>query len=639
MFKDRLSIIVAVLLFTLLPFIAKSTQVGVESYAQLPTVSMMAISPDASLLAYRAKENGHDLIIIRKKSDFSIVNVARIDNINPNKLYFVSNNTVVLVATKNIKLRGYVGRHDASWAYAYNIENNKLFPLLSQGHGIYAGQTQLGDIVGVAPDRKSVFMPAFENETRYSLYEVDLKHKKKPKKIVRGTSDTRNYFMNSEGELIARERLKNSSNDHTIEKRVGGKWIEIYRENAPIPTKSFSGVTSDQKHLLYTSYTSNSRIAYFKMSLEDGSVEGPIFSREDRDIERVLTDLNNIVYGVQYSGFKPDYEFFDKKLNARFKGIAKAMSDYYISISDYTPDWSNILLYVDGYDSSGDYFLYQKSDLQYLSMLRPSLAKAKINQVVEYEYKTRDDYTIPTLLTYPAGKEHKNLPTILLPHGGPEAYDDMSFDYLSQYFASQGYLVIQPQFRGSTGFGWKHMASGRGEWGRKMQDDLTDALSALSNEGIVDKDKVCIVGASYGGYAALAGAVFTPELYKCVVSINGVADVERMLKQERKDFGSDHWVVSYWENVMLKNNLPEDHLEKISPINHVSKVQAPVLLIHGVRDEIVPFTQSKEFANELEDADKEVTFVKLKDGNHHLSNAENRMAAMKAIHKFVTKHI
>ena len=116
MFKDRLSIIVAVLLFTLLPFIAKSTQVGVESYAQLPTVSMMAISPDASLLAYRAKENGHDLIIIRKKSDFSIVNVARIDNINPNKLYFVSNNTVVLVATKNIKLRGYVGRHDASWA-------------------------------------------------------------------------------------------------------------------------------------------------------------------------------------------------------------------------------------------------------------------------------------------------------------------------------------------------------------------------------------------------------------------------------------------------------------------------------------------------------------------------------------------
>ena len=262
-----------------------------------------------------------------------------------------------------------------------------------------------------------------------------------------------------------------------------------------------------------------------------------------------------------------------------------------------------------------------------------------VNPVLEYEYDTRDGYTIPTLLTVPRGKKLENLPAIMLPHGGPESYDDKSFSYMAQYFASQGYLVIQPQFRGSDGFGWEHMALGRGQWGQRMQDDLTDALSALVADGSVNKDKVCIVGASYGGYAALAGAVFTPELYKCVVSINGVADVDRMLRQEKRDHGSDHWVVSYWKKVIASGQVAKDHLAKISPINYVKNIQAPVLLIHGSRDQIVPFSQSEEFFDEMEDEGKAVSFVELEKGDHYMSTAENRLKAMQAIHEFVNKHI
>ena len=609
-----------------------------EAYAKLPGISQMAISPDASLIAYRMHENGQDTLVVRKQSDLSVVGGVRVNSIDPNGIYFVNNNIVIMIGVRNIKMGGYFGRHEASNAYAFNIRKNKVYPLLTRGFGIYDGQTQLGNIVGVSPDRKHVFMTAYQDELIYSLYKVSLDKQKKPKRFRMGTKDTIDFFMNEKGMVIARERYDNEEDLHIIESRVKNKWVEIYRETTARRTKAFSGVTSDYKSLMFFSYNNN-RKAYFKMSLTDGSIEGPIFSREDKDVESVILSMNRVVHGVRYSGFTPAYEFFDKKLNARMRGIHKAFPNNYVSVSDFADDWSNILLYIDGIDSSGDYYLYREGNLAYISSQRPHLSRAPVNPVVEYNFQTRDGYTIPTLLTYPYSKKRNNLPAIMMPHGGPESYDTKRFDYMAQYFASQGYLVIQPQFRGSTGFGLAHTLAGRGQWGKRMQDDLTDALTILISEGKVDKSRTCIVGASYGGYAALAGATFTPDLYKCAVSINGVSDVERMLKQEKYDFGEDHWVVSYWQDVIANGEIEEEFLKNISPINFVEKVQVPVLLIHGTRDKIVPFRQSKYFVDEMEDADKEVEFVELKKGNHHLSSAENRMKAMKAIDKFLKQHI
>jgi dipeptidyl aminopeptidase/acylaminoacyl peptidase len=172
-----------------------------------------------------------------------------------------------------------------------------------------------------------------------------------------------------------------------------------------------------------------------------------------------------------------------------------------------------------------------------------------------------------------------------------------------------------------------------------MQDDLTDAVLNLAETGQIDKDRVCIVGGSYGGYAALAGAAFSPDLYKCVVSINGVSDVEDMLKTEERDHGDDHWVVAYWQEVIANGDVDKDHLAKISPINFVKDITSPILLIHSEDDKIVPIKQSEEMFDEMEDADKDVTFIELKDGDHNLSTAKNRLEAMLAIEAFVKKHI
>ena len=619
---------------------ASSSTLPYADYAALPEKSMVAISPSGNNLAYRETTNGQDKLIVIDLNAGSIIRAVDIGIVNPGNIHFIDDKNLILKVSKNAWRFGYKGRHDVSVAYSFNLDSGKIHQMLTPGQGIYEGQNAIGRIVGISPDHKYAFMPAWKNLSNYALYKVNLTKERTPRVYQLGKSDVIDYFLDAKGNVLARERYNNESNIHKLEALQDDDWVVIYKEETEIMHVSFSGVTQDSRSLLMSRHDDeNGRWAYHTISLKDGAISEAIFSREDRDVENVLTDINRVVYGVRYSGFKPSYEFFDKKLNARINGINKAMPEYSLTIKDHTPDWSNIIMHMDGGGNSGSYIQYKNGKLSMLAPARPKIKSEHVNEVQEITYKARDGLTIPTLLTLPKVKAVKNLPTIILPHGGPESYDRIEFDWLSQYFASQGYLVIQPQFRGSKGFGTAHKHKGRGEWGRKMQDDLTDAVNMLVKEGKTDPKRVCIVGWSYGGYAALAGAAFTPELYKCVVSINGVSDIPQMLKKDRSKYGEDHWVVSYWDRVIASGKLEEGHLEKISPINSVKKITAPVLLIHGENDLVVSFDQSEDMFDEMKEANKDVTFVEIEDGNHSLTNAKNRAKALEAVDKFLKKHI
>lgn len=635
----KLIFIITLLLMPLYLF-AQSSQVSVEAYGKLPNKSMMVISPSAERMAYRDTSNNRDVMIIIDLVKNSLLAAVDVSTVKPNNVYFIDDDRLIFVVSNNSRIRGYRGRHDISAAFAYNLTDKKIHQLLIQGYGIYDGQTQLGSILGLSQDKKFAYMPAYKNLGSYNLYKVDLQKRRKPRIHRKGTSDTIDFFLDENGEVIARERYNNKSNLHRVEALIDDDWHELFRQETPYKTKGFSGLTPDRKSLVMISQDAeHGRWAYYTMSLTDGVISGPIFSHKDKDVEHVLTDIHRVVHGVQYSGFTPNYEFFDEKLNARMRGLKQALPNNTFKISDYTPDWKSMVFYMDGEQSSGDYVLYQSGALDMLAAARPDIPPQAVNPIKEYSFKARDGLTIPTLITTPVGQTGKNLPAIMFPHGGPETYDKIGFDWLSQYFASQGYLVIQPQFRGSKGFGPEHLWKGRGEWGRKMQDDLTDAVYDLAKKGMIDKSRVCIVGASYGGYAALAGATFTPNLYKCAVSINGVSDVEQMLDTEERDHGDDHWVVSYWQDVISNGDVNEDHLEQISPINYVEDVKIPILLIHGERDQTVPLSQSEDMFDELEDADKSVIFIELKGGDHYLSNGINRMKALKEMDKFIKQFI
>jgi len=644
---DIMRALILVIILSMIPLtlvaqaqISKTPQIPLEAYGKLPSKSMVVISPNAQRMAYRDTANNKDIMVVTNLLDGSLLAAIDLSEVKPKSAYFIDDDKLIFTVTENIGVIGFLGTADFSVAYVYNITSKKMHQLLTPGYGIYKGQTQTGRILGISADKKYAYMPAMHNEMSYSLLKVDLERKRKPKFYQRGTSDTIDFFLGNDGEVLARERYNNESDSHFIEARINGQWREIFRQEAAIKYKVFNGVTPDRKNLVMTAYNKKyGRVAYYTMSLADGTISDPLFSHENKDVEGLLKDLNRVVYGVRYSGFTPSYEFFDEKLNARMRGINKAMPEYNIKITNFIPDWQSMVLYMDGDQSSGNYVLYQDGSLNLLATARPDIPAQAVHPVEVYSFNARDGLTIPSLLTTPRDKSAKNLPTILLPHGGPASYDKKGFNWMAQYFASQGYAVIQPQFRGSKGFGVKHLMNGRGQWGRKMQNDLTDAVNDLAKKGTIDKNRVCIVGGSYGGYAALAGAVFTPDLYQCVVSINGVSDIELMLNSIEHNAGSNHWVVSYWQKVIANGNVKEDHLAQISPINHVRNVTAPILLIHGERDKVVPFEQSENMFDELNDADKNVTFIELEEGDHYMSNSKNRMEALKAIDKFIKKYI
>ena len=210
---------------------------------------------------------------------------------------------------------------------------------------------------------------------------------------------------------------------------------------------------------------------------------------------------------------------------------------------------------------------------------------------------------------------------------------------MAQYFANRGYLVLQPNFRGSSGYGIDFVNAGNGEWGGKMQDDVTDGVNMLISEGLADPDRVCIVGASYGGYSALAGGAFTPDLYKCVVAIAPVSDLAMMMSDTRERIGRNHWVVDYWEERMADGDARTRKLNAISPAVYASAFKAPVLLIHGEDDTVVPMRQSVRMHNALNRANHPVKLIRLKGEDHWLSESATRLATLQAVSEFVDEHI
>ncbi len=622
----------------------------IESYANQAEISMLRISPSGKNLALRYTKDRRDLILIKDITTGKNLGGANIDNINPQDIYFIDEKRLILRVSEYKKLPGFRGKHNVSTAFVLDVgEPSQIRQLLTPGKGVYLGQTNLGGIVGLSLDKKYAFMPAYvKNFSRstnsdpvMSLMKVDLNEDKKPKKVTKGRVDGTDYFVNENGEVLARERYSNTKNLHRIQAHNNGQYTDIFSEETPIMTKNFVGLTPDKKSLVVLARNKNGEDAYYTLSLADGNLSKALFVKQDFDIERVLVDIQRVVYGVQYSGFKPSYAFFDKKLEKKVRSIQKAFPDDSVSIIDYTSSWKQLLILVEGINSSGDYYLYNGKNLNYLASSHNAIPPEHVNPIQITSYTAQDGLTIPSLLTTPKSKANKlkNLPAIMLPHGGPESYDRFGFNWLAQYFANRGFAVIQPQFRGSKGFGLQHILAGRSEWGQKMQTDLSDGVKHFAKQGIIDSKRVCIVGASYGGYAALAGATFTPDVYKCAISINGVSDLEEMIDDEKYDYGSNHWVVSYWQDVIDKKKLGDDFLDSISPIKHIDKIKIPILLIHGEIDKIVRLSQSEDMYDEIEDADKKVEFIELEGEGHNLLKNESRLKTLKAIERFVNKNI
>ncbi len=252
-------------------------------------------------------------------------------------------------------------------------------------------------------------------------------------------------------------------------------------------------------------------------------------------------------------------------------------------------------------------------------------------------YPAQDGLPIPAFLTLPNGRPPKNLPLIVLPHGGPGDRDEAGFNWWAQAMASRGYAVLQPQFRGSTGLGWKLESAGFGEYGRKMQSDLSDGVQALAASGYIDPKRVCIVGASFGGYAALAGVTIGQGVYRCAVSVAGISDIRKLagggLVDEKYNIN-----MRLWDRYIGAKDPTDPIYDRISPARHAAQADAPILLIHGKDDAVVPIDQSYTMESALKRANKPEELVILPNEDHWLSREATRMQMLQATVKFLEKN-
>jgi dipeptidyl aminopeptidase/acylaminoacyl peptidase len=269
----------------------------------------------------------------------------------------------------------------------------------------------------------------------------------------------------------------------------------------------------------------------------------------------------------------------------------------------------------------------------------PDLSPADLGEEKPYPYKSRDGLDIHAYLTLPPGKAPKNLPTVIFPHGGPAYRDRLAFDWWAQFMASRGYAVLQPNFRGSSGYGVTFRDAGNGQWAGKVQDDITDGVHKLIADGIADPKRICIVGASYGGYAALAGATFNPNQYACAISYAGIADLQLFIDRDVYVGGDESESSSLWEARIGAGKSETSKLDAMSPYAHADQVKIPILLIHSSKDVTVPIEQSQIENKALLSAGKNVQFITLDGDDHYLSLGATRVQLLKEVEKFLAAHI
>jgi dipeptidyl aminopeptidase/acylaminoacyl peptidase len=373
--------------------------------------------------------------------------------------------------------------------------------------------------------------------------------------------------------------------------------------------------------------------AVYKLDLKTMALGDKIFGADGYDVDGIVTDAARTrLLGVRVTEEAPKIHWLDPELAAVQAAIDKSVPGRRARILSMDDKRQRFLVHLSASDRPGAYYFMDTNDgrLQRLANVNDRIGTARVNPVRTIRYKARDGLEIQAVLTLPAAKEAKALPVVVMPHGGPLARDDEEWDFWAQFLAERGYAVVQPNFRGSSGFGRDFALKGRGQWGLAMQDDLNDGLAELVRLGIGDGKRAAICGGSYGGYAALRAAQRDGGLFRCAISFAGISDLGALLRYDSTflNTGADRdWV---------KNQAPD--LKAVSPINFPEQFSIPVLLVHGKVDRRVPVKQSRQMAEALQKAGKDVRYVEQPLGDHHLSREADRLALLQEFEAFLKHH-
>jgi dipeptidyl aminopeptidase/acylaminoacyl peptidase len=630
------------------------------AFARLPATAMVRLSPNGQTVAWADLSGDRTLIAIFSLASMDYLRQFHADDEGKVKLRSIDwagNDTVLLTVSVTETGPNNTDRDtneffrilalDAAGGEArVMLLDDGLKRFVTGAHLVQTQSARPGVIVMSSFDFLST---AYRQETGsrltggrkdsgwgHSLFEVDTQNGN-GKRIEGGTSFTDTWIVDREGRAVARSEWNSVKREYQILAKHGGGWKAVHSADHWEDLRP-EGISMDGQAIVAVGARGGERDRAWRIPL-DGS-EITALGDDAEEVEFAIKDrVTGAVAGIQLGGLSPSIRWLDPRLDNIHKAVAKAFPGQQTVIYDRSSDYSRVLARVETAASSPIYYLIdlKRGTADMIGEAYPELVGVTLGERQETSYRARDGFEIPAYLTLPPGRKPQHLPLVVFPHGGPYSRDDSGFDWWTQFMATRGYAVLQPQFRGSTGFGTRLRKAGEREWGQAMQDDLVDGVAALVQQGIADPALVCVVGASYGGYAALSGAAFNPDQFACAASVNAITDLPSMYGYIRNRFGDESDSLAEWKRLVGRPYA--DELAKYSPARAVESIRVPLLLIHGTNDTVVPYAQAENFAKAMKAGNKAHQLVRLENEDHWLTAGTSRLRLLQELERYLHEHL
>lgn len=617
-----------------------------QAYGQLPSVDLVRLSPSGARYAYVALAGQHRKLVVARSDGMRVLSTG-FGNAKIRDIEWAGDRHVLVTTSSTLPARGASG-DPVERASVIDIRLDQpssriIFnraPEVARSVFGYYGEAQVdrrifGYFAGISLERS--FSGGYYAAHRYpDLYRVNLDTGEVSRK-AKGSDEDHHWVIARDGSIIAHSEYSDGDGRWRLYAGAGHDRL-LFSKTAP----------DDNIYLLGQGRTADSVLVADKSGAVD--VAAQVFIKTGKG-QRLFDGISTFGYlfdrddgrliGAR-TGKLPGAYFFNPQLQARYVNARRAFApDRQLDLTAYSRDMQRVILETDDGGDSGTYWMANANSgsARRIGRRYPDIDPADVGPVSKIKYKAADGTSIEAILTLPPGRKPQHLALVVMPHGGPiGTRSNVGFNWWAQAFASRGYAVLQPNYRGSSGYGRPFRQAGLGQWGGKILSDISAGIRPLAARGIVDAKRVCIVGASYGGYAALAGVTLQQGLYRCAVSVGGVSDLPALYRRDSSEHVDPKSTMRYLSAATGIDQNGEKILQRISPLNYAKRADAPILLIHGSDDTDVLVSQSEDMAAALKQAGKAVELVVLKDEDHYLSRQRSRITMVEDSVHFVERY-